>query len=279
VWRATVATICSIAAASFSSRGALADTGQECRDAYYKTQVLRDNKDLEEALKQADVCVRSCGNELAKNCAEWKADLEGKLASSIILEVVDASGARVTDATVSLDGELWLDQLDGSAHVISKGPHTIEINVKGSLPLEKPIVIRQGEKDRKILISLGSKPPPDPPSEGHRIGPWILVGIGGGALIAGAVTGGIVVVDYGVMKDNCNEQAGTCSQDGLDASSRGQVLGPVTTGLLVAGGALAAGGIIWFVAAPREEEAPATSYFVAPVASGQEQGIVFGGSW
>ncbi len=263
-----------------AAAAALADSKEECRDAYYKTQVLRDDGKLDEAIKQAEICVRACGNELVSDCSKWKTDLEARVASTIIVEVVDPSGTPLTDVSVSLDGVLWLDHLDGSAQLIPKGPHTLEVTAKGSAPETKSIVIREGEKGRKITISLTAKPPDaEPPDAAHAIGPWVLGGVGIGALVAGAITGGIVVHDYGVMRDECDEEAGTCSQDGLDASSRGQVLGPATTGLLVGGGVLVAAGVIWLVVAPGSPEPSTTSFFVIPAVSSHETGVVLEGSW
>ncbi|NUO48712.1 MAG: hypothetical protein HOV80_07640 [Polyangiaceae bacterium] len=271
----------SVFAASLLIAGAaLADQKQECRDAYYKTQVLRDEGKLDEALEQAGICVRTCGDELSSNCAQWKTELEGRLASSIIVEVVDESGASLNDVTVSLDGVLWLDHLDGSPQNLSKGPHTLEVTAKGAAPEKKSIVIQAGEKGRKITISITTKAPEaEPPNGAHVIGPWVVGGVGVGALIAGAVTGGIVIHDHSVMEDNCDEKEGTCSQDGLDASERGQVLGPVTTSLLVAGGVLVAGGIVWFLVAPDEAEPATTSWYVVPAISSHEASVVLGGSW
>lgn len=269
----------------FPSRMALADTKQECNDAYQKTQILRQADKLEEAFKQAEACARDCKDDFRKDCTQWKEELKARLAT-IIVEVVDASGKPVTDALVSLDDVPWLDRLDGTAQIVSQGPHTLVVTVKDATPLKQAIVIREAEKNRKITISLPAKrpPPPPPPWPGHSIGPWILVGVGAGALIAGAVTGGIVVHDYGVMNDQCDEELGTCSQDGLDASSRGQVLGPVTTSLLVGGGSLVAGGIIWLVLAPKAEDDPSidqgtTSFFIVPALSNHQMGAALGGSW
>lgn len=272
--------VCAFAASVLAAQAALADAKQECRDAYYKTQVLRDEGKLEEAIEEAEICVRSCGGALVDNCTRWKTDLEARVASSIIVEAVDESGAAMTDVTVSLDGVLWLDHLDGSAQSISKGPHTLEVTAEGAAPQKKSIVVQLGQKNRRIRVVITkSTPPPEPSDDVHSIGPWIMGGVGVGALVAGAVTGGLVIHDYGVMRDNCDEDRGECSQEGLDAADRGQVLGPVTTSLLVAGGALVAGGIVWLLVAPANDERSTTSWYLAPAVSQHETGLFVRGSW
>jgi hypothetical protein len=226
------------------------------------------------------------------DCSKWQAALEARQ-STIIVEIVDSAGATGADGAVSLDGAPWLAHADGAPHVVSKGTHTIQIDVKGAPPHKESITVREGEKNRKITFYVVTKPPPKPaesrPSAVHRFGPWIVGGVGVAALVAGAVTGGLVLHAHSVMKDECHDptptRAGYCSQAGRDAETQGQRLGPATTGLLVGGGALVAAGVIWLIAAPRPAKAPATSagvapsLFFAPALSRQEDGVVFGGAW
>jgi hypothetical protein len=274
-----VAAVCFIATSFSFPHDALADTKQECSDSYQKTQVLRAADKLEEAIGQADICVRTCSKSFLDECASWKTSLESRIAS-IIVEAVDATGEPVTDGSVSLDGVPWLDQLGGPARAVSKGPHTLEVTVKGAPSQKKSIVIREGEKSRKITVSIPSSPAPDNSGEVHRIGPWVVGGVGVAALIAGAVTGGLVLDAYSVTQEQCNDGTGTCTtQEGIDASERGQLLGPVTTGLLVGGSVLVAGGIIWLVVAPTEAKPSTTSLTVAPTVSHEHVGLVVGGSW
>lgn len=268
-----------LAALFFAPRAAVAgDVGQTCRDAYYQAQVLRDQGKLEGAVEQAKTCVRTCGAELASDCEKWKQELETTMASTIVIVVVDSAGATVTDAVVSLDGVPWLDWLDGTAQTIAKGAHTLRAEVQGAAPVTRSIVVRQGEKDRKVELSIRTERPDDAARVAHQVGPWVVGGVGLGALIAGAVTGGVVVHDYDITEDECVDTSRTCSQRGLDAAARGRVLGPVTTGLLIGGGALVAAGVVWLIAAPRDEK-QSTRAFVAPLVSESGASVVVGGAW
>ena len=135
----------------------------------------------------------------------------------------------------------WLDQLGGPARSLSKGPHTLENpRERGGSQAGGDRGSREGEKARRITITLAAPAPApapapvvEPGGSLHRIGPWVVGGAGVAALIAGAVTGGFVVYEHGVMKDECSDEQRTCSQRGADAQTRGQVLGPATTSLLV----------------------------------------------
>lgn len=278
-WLRLALAACFLAMALAFPNPALADQKQECSDSYQKTQVLRAADKLEEAVAQADICMRTCSKSFLDECASWKASLESRIAS-IIVEAVDASGAPVTDGSVSLDGEPWLDELGGPARALSKGPHMLEISVKGAPPQKKSIVIREGEKGRRITVAIQAPAEPDSSGEAHRVGPWVMGGVGVGALIAGAVTGGLVLEAYSVTQDQCNQGEGTCTtQEGIDASERGQLLGPVTTGLLVGGGVLLAGGIVWLLAAPPAKKPAATSLMVTPAVTSDHAGLIVRGSW
>lgn len=277
----TLVGICIVVGSQFFVSTARADSKQECSDAYEKTQVMRDADKIDEGIEQAQVCARDvCAKFVRDDCSKWKAELEARVAS-IIVEAVDASGAPVTEGSVTLDGVPWLDQLGGTAHAVSKGAHILEINVKGAVPHKQSITIQEGEKNRKITITMVAKAASDkePVSGVHRIAPWVVGSFGVAALIGGAVTGGLVVEAYSVVQDECFDDTETCTPDGFDAQSRGHLLGPLTTGLLVGGGVLVAAGIIWLVVARRAEEPAATSFFIGPVLTAQQQGLVLGGSW
>jgi len=276
---ARTAGLIAVAVVALSPVRALADTKQECSDSYYRTQVLRDADKLQEGIREARVCAReACPQFIREDCSRWMADLEARV-STIIVAAVDASGRSVSDAIVSLDGVPWLDRLGRDAQVISKGPHTLEITVQGAPPQKKAIVVREGEKNRTITIAIAGAEATDEPWEGHAYGPWIVGGIGVATLVAGAVTGGLVLDAYAVTEDQCDDATRTCTPDGVEAQDRGRLLGPATTTLLVAGGALAAGGIIWLIAAPRAPSPSRAALFAAPAISTESAGVVVGGRW
>ncbi len=257
-------------------RSGLADAKRECSEAYDNIQLLRDAEKLEEAIAAGQTCSRAaCPKFIREDCAKWSAEMEGRLAS-IVVEAVDASGAPIREGRVTLDGAPFLDILGGPARVVSKGPHTLEITVRGAPPRKTSIVVREGEKNRRISISIA---PSNPRSPMRKAGPWILGGAGIAVLVAGAVTGGLVVEAYGVVQDECDDVTETCTRAGVDAEERGHVLGPLTTGLLIGGTALLGAGIVWLVVDRARVPAPVASLFVSPRFSSVERGLVLGGSW
>jgi hypothetical protein len=247
-----------LVAVSISRSGAaLGDTKQECSEAFDNTQVLRDAGNIEAALVEATKCIHSsCAEFIRDDCAKWKEDLEGRQ-STVLIEIVDALGARVTEGSVSLDGAPWLDRLDDRPRALAKGPHTLVITVKGAAPHTKSLVVREGEKGRKLSFSLGEgepgpdgptyaivdpeEPPAPKPARGLVV-PAIVTGAGGLAL---AVTGGILLglaADHAAtITDLCGASPPECSGSTADREEANK-LGESGKQLEIAGGTLAAIG-------------------------------------
>lgn len=236
-------------AAALIATPAAADPKRECSDAYYQTQVLRDDGKLEQALAAAQRCAKDdCASFVRGDCAGWQVDLEARLArlaATLRVEVNDKAGAPLRAGSVWLDGARWLDRLDGPAQPLKQGAHTLEVRVDGAPPQTRSITVREGEKDQRVVFTVDVPRAPDDPGLGP--GPWILGGAGVAALLGGAVVGGFVVDAYTTTQAECDDARRVCTAEGLDAQEQGRALGPWTTGLLIGGGALVAGAVIWIV--------------------------------
>jgi hypothetical protein len=84
-------------------------------------------------------------------------------------------------------------------------------------------------------------------------GPWrtlgfVTLGVGGAALVAGAVSGGLLLAKKSSLDDRCvDNQCSGLSTDDVDTY---QTLRPTTTVLLAAGGGVAAAGLLMVLLAP-----------------------------
>lgn len=101
-------------------------------------------------------------------------------------------------------------------------------------------------------------PPPPPPEEDrhHTIGPWIVVGIGGAALIAGGSIWLVGTSDVSSAQKTCdlkgthpcpNTAAGTAA---ASSGSTGDTLIGAGAGVFWGGLAVAAGGLLWHFLEP-----------------------------
>jgi hypothetical protein len=111
---------------------------------------------------------------------------------------------------------------------------------------------------------------------GPGAGPWVLVGVGAAAAVAGGV---LLALAAGSHSDSnalcpnltCNTEAQRTEARGLDDdyvtfwNAGGAVLG--------VGGAVLAGGLLWYAIAPRGEVSRRVSWSVVPTATGAMLGI------
>ncbi len=141
----------------------------------------------------------------------------------------------------------------------------------------------------KKQIAAAAPPPPTaaPPTaapprdvQGHTIPPWILVGVGGAAVI----TGVIVAVTTPDLPAGCDKSQRQCTQfpgeSNADFAARqdqaGDAKGQPTVGIVVAasGGALVLGGLLWHFLEPT---GPKDMARLRPVVSPSFAGFSLGG--
>ncbi len=287
-WR-VLATLFALFFALVAPASAWADDKQDCSNAYDQTQSLRHVGRLQEARRAAAVCTRDvCKDFIRTDCTKWLGEID--LAQpTVVFGVKDVAGRDAVSVKISLDGKPWLDHLDGQAKPIDPGNHTVRYMMDGAPPIDDTILIREGDRGRALTASFQTRsasaaPGPGPPSDSghaHSVGPWIVGGVGVAVLVAGAVTGGLVLADKSSFNEHCSSVTKTCDTTGISAASQGRVLGPATTAELVVGGAALGAGAIWLVAdlsGGRKRQSSA-SFIVAPIVSSHVGALVVQGGW
>lgn len=238
---------------------------QACLAASEKGQKLRSQGKLREARENFVVCgSESCPNVVRRDCNQWNSELAVSL-PTVVFGAKDRSGKDLFDVTVSMDGEVLVKKLDGKSVTVDPGKHTFTFVAPGLTPLSETNLIKEGERARVINVTLeggdsppsqgGARPPAGEEGE-HSIPPWIVVGIGGAAVIAGAV----IFVTTPDRPSNCNKDAQTCTRKpdesdadlAKDKDQAGQADSQPVLGLVVAGvgAAFVAGGLIWHFLEP-----------------------------
>jgi hypothetical protein len=88
---------------------------------------------------------------------------------SVVIEARDHGGRDVVDVRVSIDRELVALTLSGHALPVDPGVHRFRFEYRKFPAIEQQVVIREGEKDRKIAIQFADpasahapEPPPAP---------------------------------------------------------------------------------------------------------------------
>jgi len=212
-----------------------------------------------------------------------KEALEPRLAR-VTLDVPDAV-RKAPGFALKRDGVEVSTAEFGAAVAVDKGEHVVVSTATGRGAWEGRFSINDGEK-KTLKIELGVEGgagptgptgpagptgptgpegagPTPPPGGGETnfFSPLRIAGLGIG--IGGVVAAGIGIgigmnakslYDESNETGGCNADSNTCtSQAGVDQRADAVLFGNVSTGLVVVGGVLAAGGIVLFAVAPSDE--------------------------
>lgn len=198
---------------------ALADGKDTCINAYEQTQTLRKDGKFVTARQQASICAKdSCPALLAKDCTKWSAELETQT-PSVVIEAKNAAGADVQNVSVKVDGVAVVEKLDGKPIPVDPGSRVFRFETEGAAPIEKTVVLKEGEKSHKIPIAfapLAATAPVAPETSGDRPIPaavWIF----GGVSVAALATSAVFTIDGLGKKSDLDGCKPHCNADDVDA--------------------------------------------------------------
>lgn len=248
---------------------------QACLSASEKGQHARAAGKLREARDQFNICgADACPAMVRRDCVQWQQELVG-IIPSVVFGAKDNKGRDLFDVTVSMDGEVITKKLDGKGVAVDPGPHTFKFEVAGMPPVTEKSLVKEGEKTRAINVTFGdtggttspdgngttTTPPPKQPEQPqhvreHTVFPWILVGIGSAAIVAGV----ILIVTAPARPSNCNKDLETCSRKpqesdadlkaDQDQAGKADTQPVIGLGVAAAGAAVVVGGLVWHFVEP-----------------------------
>ena len=281
-------------------------TKQECIAANESAQGLRRAGNLREARARLAVCVAaSCPAVVREDCAQRLDEVE-KAAASIVFVAKDASGNDLSAVKVSVDGSPFADRLDGTALSVDLGEHTFRFELDGLPTIEKKLVIREGEKDRRERVTFVAPAVAKPttpattdtghvakPHDAPVVAPTPKEGTpadgsaGGTQRTIGLVVGGAGVVGIGIgvvfgfvskstydhaVASECGNNPNGCSLQGQQDGQTAHTQAAISTAGFIAGGALAVGGAVLFFTAPR-------GMTITPTVGKEGAGLSLRGVW
>jgi hypothetical protein len=243
------------AARSLAKLGRLVDAAERYRSVVRKGVAA-------DALEVHRDAVHQAQNELAA------------LEPTIPWVIVEVPGFGAGDE-VTLDDVRVAAALVGVRRAIDPGDHVARVK-RGDRLKEVPFRIEPGET-KKVTVSLDDAavvppPPPDlppdpppvvPPTDGEGGGSaqvpigWTFVGVGAAGLVAGLALVGVTASKNGDLTDRCGEALDCLPPDHADADTY-NTMRVATTGVLIAGGVLAALGVVLVVTAPDGSEVAIT---------------------
>lgn len=202
------------------------------------------------------------------------AALQGRI-PALVIDVADGAGAEVTVDGANVPAALW-----GQKRAVDPGKHRVAIR-KGTSRSERDIEIKEGQTlPVKLEAPKGGEPTPplaptanpekraapqvSPPSRsgsGQLIAGAVTVGVGGAAIVVGAVTGGLVLSKKSDLEKTCGKDL-ACPRPQWDEVDSYNRLRIVSTSMLVVGGVVAAAGTVVVLTSPKPK--PEEKAAVAP---------------
>jgi hypothetical protein len=207
--------------------------------------------------------------------------------------VIELTGAGAEGATVTINGTTMPSALIGVKRPVDPGKVTIQAQ-NGDASTTNTVMVEEGEtKTVSLELGLGTGEraaagAASPASQGahasdrgekdgstRRLLGWVVLGVGGAGIVTGAVTGGLAISSRSSMKG--------CSGTSCPESERGNVNGynrlrTISTIGFYAGGALAAGGLVLVLTAPKSTGHSGTArriaYRVSPLVVERGGGIL-----
>jgi hypothetical protein len=248
----------------------VADAGgpskRECVAASESAQDLRIGGRLRDAREKFGLCVSaSCPRPVREDCAQRLAEIDQSM-PTVVFAAKDAAGEDLFAVSVRMDDQRVIERLDGTAVDIDPGEHKFTFETEGQPPVEKTVVVREGEKNRLVQVVLGSPPPP-PPAAKRRLPPAppassngstqraIGLGLGGGGVVAAAV-GAVLAFTSKALYDHavgteCGHRTDACTSQGIQDGHDAKLQAMAATASFVGAGVLLAAGATTYVTAPR----------------------------
>jgi hypothetical protein len=178
-----------VALSALASRAAAQADVAACVADHKLVQTARESGHFLEGRDAAGRCAQaSCPQLIRQDCAAWYVDLADST-PSIVLDVHDRAGHDIAEPSVTLD-ERALD-MHGRAVSLDPGTHALHVTAAGFAAHSERIMLRQGEKNRRISIELQplSVSAPVEPLAPRRFEPVVItlgvIGVAGLATFAG----------------------------------------------------------------------------------------------
>lgn len=187
------------------------------------------------------------------------------------------------DTAVTLDGVAVPPALLGVPRPVDPGDHVVAVQ-RGEASREEALTLAEGES-RTVTLDLDATstdpqppPPPDPTTPATDDGSllytlgWVGVGVGGAGLVVGAITGALALDKRSSLETACGETK-QCAPPLHGDVDTYQTLRIVSGVGFIAGGLIAATGIVLLIVAPSTPAEPAAQLRMTPT------GIAFTGTF
>jgi len=257
--------------------------------------------------KEAASSARKANQEDRARMARDKAALlEPKLPT---LTIVVPATAQRPDLSLRRDGEIVGHAEWGVAIPVDPGVHVVEASAPGAKSWKGQVEIAasgtKGSVDVPPLESLPEAPPTVTPAlvapapaaptpaispiavvssvpvtehgSGQRVVGWLVLGTGLAGLAVGGVFGALALSDNNDAKARC--LGSVCDAQGYSATTDARHAATASTIAFVAGGTIAAAGLVLLITAPSAKHVEKGRFGIAPLVGVGTAGAMLQGSW
>jgi hypothetical protein len=245
-------------------------TKLECIAANDVAQDLRRAGKLRDARGKLALCVSaSCPGPVRDDCAQRLVEVDAAM-PSIVFEVKDAHGKDLSEVRVQLDGQPFVDRIDGTPRPIDPGSHRFAFDTADGAHAEQTIVVQEKEKGSPVRVVLGTSPPPIALPSGSEWTTQRMVGVGLGGIGVAGLAVGLVAGIAGTSKHST--LVGECPGNACPPSAQGDLdsfhtLRAASTVAYVVGVLGIAGGAVLWLTAPSSTGA-VVGVRIGPTAAG-----------
>jgi hypothetical protein len=188
---------------------------------------------------------------------------------------VEIRGAPISSVVLRIDGVIVAPELITEVRPVNPGSHRVEASAGGET-LVSEVSVEEREHETVTLSFEGTstgdaraRPTPDVASSSspfpRRAVAWGAIVTGGVGLVLGGVSGGLALQKRGEIDDSqrCRPERNECLPDMKSTVDSYNTMRVISTVGFVAGGALAATGIVLLLTVP-SETAPSAALHVSP---------------
>ena len=247
------------------------DQKVKCANAYEQAQRTRNSGLFRASREQLLICTEdACPTVLRSECVKWLGELDAAM-PTVLVVAKDDQGNELADVSVSVDGTKLVDRLDGKALAVDPGTRTFRFARAGSDPIERKVLVREGEKRRVVNVTFAASTPPSPavpeqPKNSSSAVPaatWILGGVGVVALGVSVPMYASYFKQKATLDDKPCAAQSTCDPDEVAPVKRQLIYANIASAVSVV--ALGTALIVW-AAAP--SSSPSVSAGIAPTPGG-----------
>jgi len=196
-----------------TATAARADDLAACAAAHGDAQRFRRAGKLRASRERLLFCAGGrCPAMLATDCAGWLEELDRDL-PTIVASAKDEAGRELVGVRVSIDGTVSAEALDGRPIPLDPGPHTIRFEAAGGGAVERVIVVKTGERNRDVSVTLAGHSDPGAP---YRVAAFVLAGVGVAALATFAIAAATGQHQYDDLSDTCGTKCDPGTVDEVD---------------------------------------------------------------